>query len=80
MDDHDVCRLALSGKEVTEKIETIRETLRCTDVQSEEMPGVLAFDEYAGDFRSTCTQRLAGSCLAYERNSPAFRRWRAEAL
>jgi Domain of unknown function (DUF2382) len=61
------------GKEVAEKIETIRETLRRTDVQIEEVPGVRAFDEYAGDFRSYYNQHLAGSGLAYERYSPAFR-------
>jgi uncharacterized protein (TIGR02271 family) len=61
------------GKEVAEKIETSRETLRRTDVQIEEVPGVRAFDTYAGDFRSYYTQRLASSGLAYERYSPAFR-------
>jgi hypothetical protein len=61
------------GKEVTEKIETIRDTLRRTDVQIEEMLGVRAFDEYAGDFRRYYTQRLAVSGLAYERYIPAFR-------
>ena len=60
-------------KDVAEKIETIRETLRRTDVQIEEVPGVRAFDEYAGDFRTYYTQHLAGGGLAYERYSPAFR-------
>jgi stress response protein YsnF len=52
------------GKEVAEKIETSRETLRRTDVQIEEVPGVRTLDEYVGDFRSYYTQRLASSGLA----------------
>jgi stress response protein YsnF len=61
------------SKEVAEKIETIRETLRRTDVEIEEVPGVRRFDDYAGDFRSYYTQRLAKSGLGYEKYSPAFR-------
>jgi uncharacterized protein (TIGR02271 family) len=61
------------GKEVAEKIETIRETLRRTDVEIEEVPGARRFDDYAGDFRSYYTQRLAKSGLGYEKYSPAFR-------
>jgi uncharacterized protein (TIGR02271 family) len=61
------------SKEATEKIDTIRETLRRTDVEVEEVAGVRAFDEYLGDFRGDYTQRLASGGLAYERYSPAFR-------
>jgi uncharacterized protein (TIGR02271 family) len=61
------------GKDVAEKIETIRETLRRTDVEIEEVPGARRFDDYAADFRSYYTQRLAQSGLGYEKYSPAFR-------
>ena len=61
------------GKEVAEKIETIHQTLRRTDVEVEEVPGVRRFDDYAGDLRSYYTQRLAKSGLGYEKYSPAFR-------
>ena len=60
-------------KEVAEKIETIHQTLRRTDVEIEEVPGVRSFDDYASDFRSYYTQRLAKSGLDYEKYAPAFR-------
>ena len=52
------------GKEVAEKIETIRETLRRTDVEIEEVPGARRFDDSAADCRSYYTQRLAQNSLA----------------
>ena len=61
------------GKEVAEKIETIHQTLRRTDVEIEEVPGARRFDDYASDFRTYYTQRLAKSGLGYEKYSPAFR-------
>ena len=61
------------GKEVAEKIATIQQTLRRTDVEIEEVPGVRAFDEYGDDFRTYYTQRLAKSGLGYDKYSPAFR-------
>jgi stress response protein YsnF len=61
------------GKEVAEKIETIQQTLRRTDVEIEEVPEARRFDDYAADFRSFYTQRLAKSGLGYEKYSPAFR-------
>ena len=61
------------GKEVAEKIETIHQTLRRTDVEIEEVPGVRSFAEYADDFHGYYTQRLAKSGLGYEKYSPAFR-------
>jgi stress response protein YsnF len=61
------------GKEVAEKIETIHQTLRRTDVEIEEVPGVRSFAEYADDFHGYYTQRLAKSGLGYDKYSPAFR-------
>ena len=39
------------GKEVTDKIETIKETLRRQDVQVEEIPAVRPFDAYGDEFK-----------------------------
>ena len=61
------------GKDVAEKIETIQQTLRRTDVEIEEVPGTRRFDDYAGDFRTYSTQRLAQRGLGYEKYAPAFR-------
>lgn len=61
------------GKDVAEKMQTIREKLRRTDVQIEDVPGVRAYDDYAGEFRGYYTQRLASRGIAYERLDPAFR-------
>ena len=61
------------GKDVGEKMQTIREKLRRTDVKIEEVAGARGYDEYAGDFRGYYTQRLASRGIAYERLEPAFR-------
>jgi stress response protein YsnF len=61
------------GKEVAEKIETIHQTLRRTDVEIEEVPGVRSFAEYGDEFRGYYTQRLAKSGLGYDKYSLAFR-------
>ncbi len=61
------------GKDVAEKMQTIREKLRRTDVQIEEVAGARGYDDYAGDFRGFFTQRLAGRGVPYERLDPAFK-------
>jgi stress response protein YsnF len=61
------------GKEVAEKIETIQQTLRRTDVEIEEVPGMRRFEDYGDDFHGYYTQRLAKSGLGYDKYSPAFR-------
>jgi uncharacterized protein (TIGR02271 family) len=61
------------GKEVTDKIQTIKETLRRQDVQVEEIPAVRPFDSYDSDFRSFYTKQLANSGVSYESLTPAFR-------
>jgi ElaB/YqjD/DUF883 family membrane-anchored ribosome-binding protein len=60
-------------KEVAEKIEIMRETLRRTDVEIEEVPGARRFDDSAADCRSYYMQRLAQSGLGYEHYALAFR-------
>jgi uncharacterized protein (TIGR02271 family) len=60
------------GKEVAEKIETIKETLRRQDVQIEEIPAVRSFSEYEGDFRSFIKDKLADKGVTFETLKPAF--------
>ena len=60
------------GKEVVDKVETIKETLRRQDVQVEEIPALRPFAEYDGDFRNFFTRNLANSGVTYENLFPAF--------
>ena len=60
------------GKEVVDKVQTIKETLRRQDVQIEEVPAVRAFKEYDADFRTFYTKNLSKSGVAYEKLHPAF--------
>lgn len=60
------------GKEVVDKIETIKETIRRQDVEIEEVPAVRAYADYESDFRSFYTAKLANSGVTYEGLSPAF--------
>lgn len=60
------------GKEVAEKIETIKETLRRQDVKIEEIPAARPLKEYDSDFRSFYSKNLANSGVTYEKLSPAF--------
>jgi hypothetical protein len=53
-------------------IPTHHQTLRRTDVEIEEVPGVRRFDDSAGDCRTSFTQRLAQSGLGYEPDAPTF--------
>jgi len=59
-------------KEVVEKMETIRETLRRQDVEIEEVPAVRSFEDYDTDFRSFYTKNLANSGVNYEDLRPAY--------
>ena len=61
------------GKEVTDKIQTIKETLRRQDAQVEEIPAVRPFDTYDSHFRSFYAKQLANSGVSYESLTPAFR-------
>jgi uncharacterized protein (TIGR02271 family) len=60
------------GKEVADKVETIKETLRRQDVQIEEIPAVRRFKEYDTDFRKFYSKNLAASGASYESLLPAF--------
>jgi uncharacterized protein (TIGR02271 family) len=60
------------GKEVAEKVQTIKETLRRQDVQIEEVPAARSFREYDADFRTFYTQNLGKSGVTYEKLHPAF--------
>lgn len=60
------------GKDVSEKIETIKETLRRQDVQVEEVPAVRSFQEYDSDFRSFYKDKLANSGVTYDTLKPSF--------
>ncbi len=61
------------GKEVVNKIETIKETLRRQDVQVEEIPAVRPFDAYGDEFKNFYTKQLASTGVTYESLTPAFR-------
>jgi len=60
------------GKEVVDKIETIKETLRRQDVEIEEIPAARSFQEYEGDFRSFYDKNLTNSGVTYDGLKPAF--------
>ena len=60
------------GKEVAQKVQTIKETLRRQDVQVEEVPMARPYREYEGDFRSFVKQNLGKSGVTYESLEPAF--------
>ena len=60
------------GKEVAEKVETIKETLRRQDVQVEEIPSVRPLKEYDSDFRSFYAKNLSTSGATFENLAPAF--------
>jgi uncharacterized protein (TIGR02271 family) len=60
------------GKEIVDKVETIKGALRRQDVRVEEIPVVRPFKEYEADFRGFHTKSLASSGIAYEKFGPAF--------
>ena len=60
------------GKEVSEKVETIKETLRRQDVKIEEVPAVRPLKDYETDFRNFHTKNLANSGVTYDKLTPAF--------
>lgn len=61
------------SKDVVENIETIRDTVRRSDVQVEEYSGVQQYSDYDADFHTYYNSELGGSGLTYEQYSPAFR-------
>jgi uncharacterized protein (TIGR02271 family) len=61
------------GKEVVDKIQTIKDTIRRQDVQVEEVPAVRTVQEYDADFRTFYNQNLTNSGVTYESLQPSFR-------
>jgi hypothetical protein len=60
------------GKEVVEKIETIKATLRRQDVEIEEIPAARSFADYDSDFHAFYTAKLANSGVSYDELKPSF--------
>lgn len=61
------------GKEVDERVETIKETLRRQDVEIEEIDVTRTFADYEPDFRRYVDTRLADRGLTYDDVSPALK-------
>jgi uncharacterized protein (TIGR02271 family) len=66
------------GKEATERTETVRDTVRRTDVDvqqvgAEQAGGTSGFDAYDADFRSNFQSTFAGKGATYEQYAPAYR-------
>ncbi|PSF39374.1 hypothetical protein C7H19_00885 [Aphanothece hegewaldii CCALA 016] len=62
------------SKEVANKVETIRDTVRRSDVQVEEdYQTARQYSDYDTDFRSYYDRDLANTGMTYEQYSPAFR-------
>jgi uncharacterized protein (TIGR02271 family) len=60
------------GKEATERTETVRDTLRKTDVQVEQV-GASNFDRFESDFRSNFQQSFPGGEYTYDQVKPVYR-------
>ncbi len=60
------------GKEVVEKIQTIKETLRRQDVEIEEVPALRTLAEYDSDFHNFYNKNLTNSGVTYQHLQPAF--------
>ena len=61
------------GKDVVDKVETIKETLRRQDVQVEEIPAARSFDAYNDQFKGFYAKHLAKSGVTFESLKPTFR-------
>jgi uncharacterized protein (TIGR02271 family) len=61
------------GKDVAEKIETIKETLRRQDVEIEEISAMKAFDEYIPQFRTYVDDKLASKGLTFDDVQPGLK-------
>jgi uncharacterized protein (TIGR02271 family) len=60
-------------KDVAEKVQTIRETLRHQDVEVEEVATARPYKDYDMDFRGFFRNNLMKSGVNYEQREPAFR-------
>jgi uncharacterized protein (TIGR02271 family) len=61
------------GKDVVDKIQTIKEKLRHQDVKVEEIPAARPYESYQNDFRGFYDKQLAKSGVSYDSLTPAFR-------
>lgn len=65
------------SKEATERTETIKDTVRRTDVEVEQLGAGTAtraaFEDYDADFRRHYSSHFANTGAAYERYAPAYR-------
>jgi uncharacterized protein (TIGR02271 family) len=66
------------GKEATERTETVRDTVRKTDVQVEQVgagsaSGSTDFDRYESDYRSNFQQSFPGGEYTYDQVKPVYR-------
>jgi uncharacterized protein (TIGR02271 family) len=61
------------GKEVDERVEIIKETLRRQDVEIEEIVGARPYTDYEADFRRYVDTRLADRGMTYDDVSPALK-------
>jgi len=60
------------GKEVADKVETIKETIKRQDVRVEDIPSLRPFKEYESDFHGFYNKNLSSTGIAYEKFGPAF--------
>ncbi len=60
------------GKEVVEKIETIKETLRRQDVQVEDVAAVRPYSDFDAAFRSFYATNLANKGVTYQSLQPSL--------
>src|SRR5262245_11668344 len=60
------------GKEVAQKVQTIKETLRRQDVKVEEVPTARPYREYENDFKGFVKNNLSKNGVTYENLEPAF--------
>lgn len=62
------------SKDVADRVETIRDTVRRSDVQVEEdYPAARQYSDYDTDFRTYYDRELGGTGMTYEQYNPAFR-------
>jgi uncharacterized protein (TIGR02271 family) len=66
------------GKEASQRTETVRDTVRRTDVDIQEIPGTGArsdvdWETYDADFRSNFQSSFKGGDLTYDQARPAYR-------
>ncbi len=61
------------GKDIVDKVETIKETLRRQDVQVEEIPAARPFEAYKDEFKNFYAKHLSDKGVTFESLAPTFR-------